>query len=254
VLSRKAYENFLKWVKQLVLFCLLLGFVALFIFWRKRRLAVFLSAGVVFWLLGSWLAGPMIRLAQLGYDSTQWPHLAPRTAIIVLGGGTEYDDKNRLVPYGDSLTRIDIAASIYKRCEATGRDCQIIMSGGNPQHHEESEADLYGRLLLDAGVKSSDLILENKSLDTYENARNTYDILKSRRYDTTALVTSSLHMRRALLSFDAFDLHPQPVVAFVRNPKSWLVPHPEGWIDSNSAAHEMLGVVRFHVWRWLGLY
>lgn len=171
---------------------MLLVFVALFIFWRKRRVEVFLLAGAVFWLLGSWLAAPMIRLAQFGYDTTQWPHLAPRMAIIVLGGGTEYDSTNCLVSYGDSLARIDIAAAIYKRCEQTGRACQIIMSGGNPQHHEESEADLYGRLFLDAGVKRSDLILENQSLDTYENARNTYDLLKSREYDTTALVARDL--------------------------------------------------------------
>jgi uncharacterized SAM-binding protein YcdF (DUF218 family) len=238
----------------LVLICLLLLFVALFIIWRKRRLAIFLVAGTVFWLLGSWLAGPVVRLAQIGHDSTQWPQLAPRTAIIVLGGGTEEDRSHKLVPKGDSMTRVDIAAAIYKRCIDQGFQCTVVMSGGNPQHHAQSEADLYGGLLVDAGIKRSDLILEDQSLDTYENARNTYNILKSRQYDTTVLITSSLHMRRALLSFSAFDMQPQPVVAFVRNPKSWWVPHPEGWIDSDSALHEILGDARFVVWRWLGLY
>jgi uncharacterized SAM-binding protein YcdF (DUF218 family) len=238
----------------LVLICLLLVFVVLFVVWRGRRLVIFLLAGTVFWLFGSWLAGPVVRLAQVGYDSQHWPKLAPRTAIIVLGGGTEYDRNRRLIPKGDSNTRIDLAAAIYKRCLETEKACTVIMSGGNPQHHEQSEADLYGGLLVEAGVKRSDLILEDKSLDTYENARNTYRILRMRQYDTTTLITSSLHMRRALLAFDAFDVHPQPAVAFVRNPKSWLVPHPEGWIDSNSALHEILGDVRFWIWRWVGLY
>ncbi|KMQ80208.1 hypothetical protein BPMI_03767c [Candidatus Burkholderia pumila] len=238
----------------MVLLCLLVLFFALFIVWRGRRLVIFFLAGTVFWLLGSWLAGPMVRLAQFGHDTQQWLHLAQRTAIIVLGGGTSYDHNKRLIPKGDSMTRIDLAAAIYKKCLETGKTCTVIMSGGNPQHHEESEAELYDRLLLDAGIKPSDLILENQSLDTYENARNTYKILQMRQYDMTVLITSSLHMRRALLAFDAFNLHPQPAVAFVRNPKSWWVPHPEGWIDSNSALHEIVGTLRFYVWRWIGLY
>jgi hypothetical protein len=61
-------------------------------------------------------------------------------------------------------------------------------------------------------------------------------------------------MRRALLSFEAFGLHPQPYVASVRNPYSWWVPHREGWIDSDSALYEIAAVMRFRIWRWLGLY
>ena len=208
----------------------------------------------MFWLLGSWLPGSLIELGNLGHDSMNEPHFKTRTAIIVLGGGTGYDRDGRLVPKGDSMTRIDLGAELYKRCVETEKECFVVMSGGNPQHHEESEADLYGALLVDAGVKRSDLIIENQSLDTYENARNTGKILRSRSYDTSVLVTSSLHMRRALLAFDAFGLHPQPAVAFVRKPKWWWVPHRRGWFDSNSALHELVGIVRFHVWRWVGLY
>jgi uncharacterized SAM-binding protein YcdF (DUF218 family) len=238
----------------LVLKSLLLVFVALFIVWKKQRIAIFLVAGTVFWLLGSWLAGPMIRLAQLGQDTMRFPQLAPRTAVILVGGGTEYDREHKLKPKDDSSTRIELAVAIYRRCETEGKSCTIIMSGGNPQKHEETEAAVYGRILLDAGVKPADLVLEDQSLDTYENARNTYKILRSRQYDTSVLITSSLHMNRALLAFEAFGLHPQAAVAFVRNPKSWWVPHPEGWIDSDSALHEILGDLRFYIWRWLGLY
>ena len=239
----------------MVLICLLLAFIALFIVWKRRRVAIFLVAGTVFWLLGSWLAGPLMRLANHGYDHPMNdPRLAARTVIIVLGGGTQYDRNRNLIPKGDSTTRIDLGASLYKRCIETEKECLVVVSGGNPQHHEQSEADLYGSWLLERGVKRSDLILENKSLNTYENARNTEKILRSRQYDTSVLITSSLHMQRALLAFDAFDLHPQPAVAFIRNPKSWWVPHPEGWIDSNFALHELIGNVRFFVWRSIGLY
>jgi uncharacterized SAM-binding protein YcdF (DUF218 family) len=238
----------------LVLICLLLGFAAVFVVWKKRRVTILLVAGVVFWLLGSWLAGPLMRLGNHGYDVMNEPRFAARTVIVVLGGGTEYDRRGRLIPKGDSITRVELGASLYRRCIETERECLVVVSGGNPQRHEQSEADVIGPLLLDQGVQRSDLILENQSLDTYENARNTEKILRSRQYDTSVLVTSSLHMHRALLAFHAFDLYPQPAVAFIRHPKSWWVPHPEGWIDSNFALHELIGTLRFHVWRWIGLY
>ncbi|SAK43987.1 hypothetical protein AWB78_00465 [Caballeronia calidae] len=238
----------------MVLIALLVVFLAFFVVWKKRRIAIVLVAGTVFWLLGSLLAGPLVQLASHGYDSMNEPRFEPRTAIIVLGGGTGYDRDRRLVPKGDSMTRIDLAASLYKRCIQTEKACFVVVSGGNPQHHEQSEADLYGGLLVDAGVRRSDLIIENTSLDTYENARNTEKILRSRQYDTSVLVTSSLHMRRALLAFNAFDLHPQPAVATVRKARTWWVPRLRGWFDSSNALHELVGIVRFHVWRWIGLY
>jgi len=238
----------------LVLISLLAIFVALFIVWKRRRSAILLVAVIVFWLLGSVLPGPLVRLANDTYASMKDPSFGPRMAIVVLGGGTSYDRERRLVPKGDATTRIDLAASLYKRCEEMEKACFVIVSGGNPQHHEQSEADVYGVLLLDAGVARKDLILENQSLDTYENARNTEKILRARQYDTSVLITSSLHMRRAMLAFDAFDLHPQPAVAYIRPALTWWLPRRKGWFDSNSALHELVGIARFSVWRWIGLY
>ncbi|WP_244158434.1 YdcF family protein [Caballeronia fortuita] len=226
----------------------------LFVVWKKQRGKIVLLTVAVFWMLGSWLPNPLIRLANDRYASMEDPHFASRMAIIVLGGGTWYDRQRRLVPKGDAMTRIDLAASLYKRCVEMEKACFVVMTGGNPQHHEQSEADVYGKLLLDAGVKRSDLILENESLDTYENARNTEKLLRSREYDTSVLITSSLHMRRAMLAFEAFGLHPQPAVAYVRPQLTWWRPHRKGWFDSNSALHELVGIARFYAWRWIGLY
>ncbi len=40
------------------------------------------------------------------------------------------------------------------------------------QHHGQAEADNYAPYVIDEGVKPADLTRENKSLDTYQNARN----------------------------------------------------------------------------------
>ena len=239
---------------DLILVCLLLLFAALLLFWRGHRLRVLLCGAGVFWLLGSWLAGPLVSLAQAGYNTPVEPRFTPRMAFILLGAGTGFDEERRLVPKGDSIARMEAAVRLYKRCRQTENVCQVIVSGGDAQHHGSAEADVYAPYLLKAGIAAPDLVLEDKSMNTIENARNVDQLLRRDRYDGMVLITSSLHMRRAMLSFGAFDLHPQPFVANVREPHSWKVPHPEGWTDSNNALHEMLGVVRLRVWHWLGVY
>jgi uncharacterized SAM-binding protein YcdF (DUF218 family) len=232
----------------------LLLFVALFVIWRKRRRTVLIACAAIFWLLGSWLSGPLVAWAQSGYEQTIPPKLAARTTFILVGGGTKYDREGRLVPMPDAFIRIETTATLYHECRQTENTCRVIISGGNPQRHELAEANDYAPFLLERGVSASDLILENTSRNTYENARNVAKLLQPGSYDTLVAVTSAYQMRRALLAFEAFGLHPQPFVSNARVPKSWRVPHPEGWIDSNSALHELIGIARFHVWRFLGLY
>jgi uncharacterized SAM-binding protein YcdF (DUF218 family) len=238
----------------LVLITLLLLFVALFAIWRKRRRAILIACAVVFWLLGSWLSGPLLAWAQSGYEQSVPPKLAARTTFILVGGGTQHDRDGRLVPMHDAGIRIEATAALYRKCRQVETSCRVIISGGNPQRHELAEADDYAPFLIDRGVSAADLVLENTSRNTYENARNVAKLLQPGSYDTLVAVTSAYQMRRALLAFDAFGLHPQPFVSNARQPKSWRVPHPEGWSDSNSALHELIGIARFRIWRFLGLY
>jgi len=238
----------------LVLITLLLLFIALFAIWRKRRRTVLIVCAAVFWLLGSWLSGPLLTLAQKGYEETPPPKLGARTTFILVGGGTRYDRDGQLVPRHDAFIRIEATAALYRECVQTEKACRVIVSGGNPQRHLLAEADDYAPFLVERGVKASDLVLENRSLNTYENARNVAKLLQPGSYDALVAVTSAYQMRRALLAFDAFGLHPQPFVSNADTPKSWRVPHPEGWIDSENALHELVGIARFYVWRFLGLY
>jgi uncharacterized SAM-binding protein YcdF (DUF218 family) len=195
-----------------------------------------------------------MRIAQSGDDLRVKPRLAPHTAINVLGGGTVYDRANRLVPPVDSMARIQTAAKLYQSCRQTETVCRVILSGGNPQNHARAEADVYAPYLLADGVRRSDLVIEDKSRNPFENARNVDELLRPQHYDGLLLITSALHMRRALLAFEGFRLYSQPVIASRTDPCSWAIPHLEGWIDSNSALHEMLGVALYYASRWVGMY
>lgn len=243
---------------KLVLITLLLLFFALFAVWRQRRRAVALVCAVLFWALGaSWLAAPLLHLAQRGFEEKSRPrdvHFASRTTFILLGGGTRYDDDKRLVPKRDAFTRIVVTAELYRECRRAGGACRVIVSGGNPQHHEQAEADNYAPFLLARGVSASDLVLENESLNTYQNARNVASIVQPERDETLVLITSAYHMQRSLLAFSAFGLDTQAFTSNVRQSEATFFPRRRGFIDTETALHELVGVARFRVYRRLGLY
>jgi uncharacterized SAM-binding protein YcdF (DUF218 family) len=243
---------------KLVLITLLLLFFALFAVWRQRRRAVATVCILLFWALGAgWLSAPLLHLAQRGFEEKSTPqdvHFASRTTFVLLGGGTRYDGDKRLVPKRDAFVRIVVTAELYRECRRAGGACRVIVSGGNPQHHEQAEADNYAPFLLARGVSATDLVRENESLDTYQNARNVASIVQPERDETLVLITSAYHMHRALLAFNAFGLDAQAFISNVRQAKATFFPRPCGFIDAETALHELVGVARFYVYRGLRLY
>jgi len=243
---------------KLVLITLLLLFFALFAVWRQRRRAVATVCIVLFWAMGAgWLSAPLLHLAQRGFEEKSTPqdvHFASRTTFVLLGGGTRYDGDKRLVPKRDAFVRIVVTAELYRECRRAGGACRVIVSGGNPQHHEQAEADNYAPFLLARGVSATDLVRENESLDTYQNARNVASIVQPERDETLVLITSAYHMHRALLAFNAFGLDAQAFISNVRQAKATFFPRPCGFIDAETALHELVGVARFYVYRGLRLY
>jgi len=243
---------------KLVLITLLLLFFALFAVWRQRRLAVAVVCVTAFWALGAgWLSAPLLHLAQRGFEeksTLQDVHFASRTTLVLLGGGTGYDNDKRLVPKRDAFKRIVVTAELYRECRRAGGACRVIVSGGNPQHHEQAEADNYAPFLLARGVSAADLVLENESRNTYQNARNVAGIVQPARDETLVLITSAYHMRRSLLAFNAFGLDTQAFTSNVRQPEAEFFPRPCGFIDAETALHELVGVAQFRAYRSLGLY
>ncbi|SAL28345.1 hypothetical protein AWB64_02381 [Caballeronia sordidicola] len=243
---------------KLVLITLLLLFFALFAVWRQRRRAVVALCALLFWALGAgWLATPLWHFAQNGFEKPSAlsdMRFASRTIFVLLGGGTRHDDDNRLIPRRDAFTRVVATADLYRECRRAGGACRVIVSGGNPQHHEQAEADNYAPFLLARGVSATDLLRENESLNTYENARNVARLLGPERDETFVLVTSAYHMRRSLAAFSAFGINAQPFVSNVRHPRVSFFPRPRGFVDAETALHELIGLARFYVYRFLRLY
>ena len=240
---------------KLILFTLLALFFAAILLTRRARAPLALAVVALFWLFAAgWLATPLLDWAQRNPPPVMPPKYGAHTMIVMLGSGTYYDDDHKLVPKREALARIAASAEIYSACKRTGAICEVIISGGNPQRHEASEADTYLPYLLQKQVPRADIILENRSLTTYENARDVAAVLQPLHYDSLILVTSSYQMPRAMLDFHRFGLTPEPVISNALHIRLGLLPRYENFVNAEIALHELVGIAQFHVYRWLGWF
>ncbi|WGS43898.1 YdcF family protein [Burkholderia sp. JSH-S8] len=225
-----------------------------FMLWRKHRRTIGIAAVALFWLLATgWLAAPLIEWSQAGVTPVVHPDMRGQTALILLGAGTRRTD-GRIEPRTDALARIHKTAELYRTCRQRADRCTVIVSGGDPQHHGATEAATYAPYLVAEGVDSRDLILEANSRTTYENARFTAPILRSRHDDARILVTSSYQMRRALLDFHHFGIDAQPVFANRREARKGWLPRWQNLVNAEHALHELAGIAQFYAYRWLGWF
>lgn len=116
------------------------------------------------------------------------------------------------------MVRIDIAAQLY----LAGRAPKVLLSGGALEG-DVSEARGMAHAIRQQGVPETALILENSSRTTYENAAMTEDQLKARGIGKILLVTSALHMPRAMAAFAK-----QGVVAIAAPAPPQIVPPTDG--------------------------
>lgn len=120
-------------------------------------------------------------------------HLAkpePGDAIIVLGAkliGSEPSTMLRL--------RLDEAIKLYTQ----GFASTIIVSGARGADEETSEASAMRTYLIDKGIPSDKIIIEDNSFNTYQNLNNCRVIMLERGLARAIIVSNASHIRRALV-------------------------------------------------------
>jgi uncharacterized SAM-binding protein YcdF (DUF218 family) len=136
--------------------------------------------------------------------------------IILLGHGI-YDKAPDLTgsgsPSGIYLTRIVTAVRLQKRLHIP-----IIVSGIEVLGDKVKEDHIVKRFLTDLGIPADKIILEDKSRDTFENAKFTQKICARSDFTNPILVTSAYHLKRAVMSFKKIGLQ---VLPFPAGFKSW---------------------------------
>jgi uncharacterized SAM-binding protein YcdF (DUF218 family) len=111
---------------------------------------------------------------------------------------------------------------------------------------------VYAQRLRALGVRGGDIRVEGKGRNSYRQAELTNGILKEERYDRIFLVTSGLHMKRALRYLLHFGVHAIPVASDYVTGKITLVPLGSNFAIVDIALHQYAGLVRLRVYNALG--
>ena len=170
---------------------------------------------------------------------------------IVLGGATRYFNSETIRPvYGSGVDRLIQAVDLYKSKKVK----KILLTGGSGYllNQNFKEADLLRKVLQNMAVADSDIIIENQSRNTYENAKMTAAILRTTKYGSSYLViTSAFHVRRTKGCFEKQNIvatyYPvdEHSGAFELTPDKMFVPN-EGALNSwNLLIHEWIGLLSY---------
>lgn len=128
--------------------------------------------------------------------------------IVMLGGGAtpdspDIDGKGQLS--GNGANRLLTTIRLYNQTKLP-----IILSGGQVFTNYGNEANIAKRQLISLGVPEEKIILENKSINTEQNAKFTKQLLKKHKLHKPILVTSAFHMERAIRNFNNLGISVQP--------------------------------------------
>lgn len=179
------------------------------------------------------------------------PRVAPvAPAIVVLGGGIKRGgDPTSLPALHEGGSRYWYAARLFH----AGKASLIIATGGNAKSSvpDKSEAAAIGEFLIDLGVPAQAILYESKSLTTVEDALLVKPILEAHRLSRVLLVTSAVHMPRALAIFRRAGIDAIPLSSDVEVDSTarynWkdFVPRVRTLAATASALHEYLGLLSY---------
>lgn len=189
---------------------------------------------------------------EVRYPEQPAPTLPVVDAVVVLGGAVQPARfAGRQPNLGAAADRVWHAARLYH----AGRAPWLVVSGGNLPWRDAAmtEAEAITRLLVDLGVPEQVILWEGESRNTRENAVYTASLLQQRELEHVLLVTSALHMHRALASFRAAGIDAVPAATDFEatgdiDAMDWL-PDAEALAGTSRALKEYLG---YWVYWWRG--
>ena len=130
----------------------------------------------------------------------------------------------------------------------------IIVSSGKVHKDRIAGAPIVKRVLMDLGVDENQIILENKSRDTFENAKYSKEICDKMGFISPILLTSAYHLKRSYWIFEHFGMNINPFPAYFtthENPRySWysFLPRYNNLANISKALHEYLGLIYYKIY------
>jgi uncharacterized SAM-binding protein YcdF (DUF218 family) len=171
--------------------------------------------------------------------------------IVVLGGsfnsGLQSKERNEVL-LNSSAERLTKVLEIYNK----NSKVLILFTGFSSQLKPQgwSESDMAEKFFLEQGVRSENLIFENKSRNTFENIIYSKDIIKTNK-GTWGLVTSANHMPRSYFGFKRQGLILEPISVDYRSgtsPIFWInFDIKQGLEDWSIILHELVGISYYKI-------
>lgn len=198
---------------NLLLLMLLAATALLWSRWRRlgRRLVLVTAAlalAVAVLPIGGWLSAPL---------ENRFPAVrtleSPPDGIVVLGGVV---NRRLTVARGqaaltDGVERLTEFVAIARRYP----EARLVFTGGSGSLFDQTvkETMVARRLFADIGFDAARVIYEDQSRNTYENAVLTRRLVQPRPEETWLLITSAMHMPRAVGVFRkaGWRIRPYPV-------------------------------------------
>lgn len=227
-----------------------LGFAALFTRWQKlaRGLLAAGAAGLV--VIGTTpLPRALVRPLENRFAQNM-DEATPIAGIIVLGG--TISSSRGQVRFTDGAARLTKAVALAR----LHPEARLVFSGGSAQLTgtvRRTEADDAAQFFAEMGIAPSRVVLENRSRNTLENARETASLIAPKPGERWLLVTSAYHMPRAMGVFRkaGLDVEAFPVDYHSGgNWKDFIRPaHRWSWnfALADDAAKEWIGLMAYHL-------
>lgn len=228
------------------IFIIVLLFLYIVLYKRQRSLAnVIALFTMVFYLCTISLVSDRLIGSLEGKYTV--PDPVHGDVIVMLGGGATLDTPNvhglgHLS--GFAANRLLTCAQLYQMLHVP-----IIVSGGKVLETTGSEADIAKVILMGLGVPAEKVIIENKSLNTTENARFTKALLEQYYFKEPILVTSAFHMERSVLQFTKAHVAVVPYPTdYQTNVEHKFQPHQlwpsaSALLDNSLALKEYVGIL-----------
>lgn len=183
-------------------------------------------------------------------DVSQLHNTQEKGAIVILGGGIipETPRKGSGELSDSAMKRVYEGFLLYKNLQLP-----IVVTGGKPLGTEIPEAQIMKEELLKMGVQPNGIFVEPLAKNTKQNVEFTLKLLEDNEVQRIYLVTSAIHLTRAMNYFKTYtniDVVPVPTDYKVsREELKWydFLPDMRFLEATSSAWHEYLGLVKFKI-------
>jgi len=218
------------------------------IFKNQRRKLLIVSLITFYFFSNSFIADSCARVWEV-------PRYIPTTTYdigIVLGGIADFDTLTNAHNFNKHADRLMDAEQLYRQ----GKIKKIMLSGGNGVLFNNGyvEANAMRDHLLKNKIPTDDIIIENTSRNTKENAFNSAQILNQQFPNASILlITSAQHMRRAQYCFEKANIKTTafPTDCTTSYPtygvEYLLLPRADAIAKWETLIHEWIGYVVYRI-------